>query len=240
MPGYVARPLPDGTGTFLPVGSTIQFQMHYTTTGKAVVDKSKLGIWFHKEKPKHAINGLVWMNRDIVIPAHDKNHSDAAEHTIKRDALLYTLLPHAHFRGKASNFIAYYPDGTEEMLLSVPNYDFNWQTTYILEKPKHIPAGTRIVHKTWWDNSAQNPANPDPTRDVPWGQQSWDEMLFGAGSLRYLTDEEVGGSQSESEAFPNELMRGRHHVRPARVRLARRVIGLAPIFRWCCNHHDSC
>ena len=199
VPGYVARPLPDGTGTFLPVGSTIQFQMHYTTTGKAVVDKSKLGIWFHKEKPKHAINGLVWINRDINIPAHDKNHSEAAEHTIEREALLYTLLPHAHFRGKASNFIAYYPDGTEEMLLSVPNYDFNWQTTYLLEKPKHIPAGTRIVHTTWWDNSAQNPANPDPTRDVSWGQQSWDEMLFGAGSLRYLTDEEVADHKANQK-----------------------------------------
>jgi hypothetical protein len=101
------------------------------------------------------------------------------------------MLPHSHFRGKASQFAAVYPDGTEEMLLSVPNYDFNWQTTYILKEPKYLPAGTKIIHTTWWDNSAQNPANPDPTREVPWGQQSWDEMLFGAISLRYLDDEEI-------------------------------------------------
>ena len=75
------------------------------------------------------------------------------------------------------------------VLLSVPNYDFNWQTTYVLEEPKVLPAGTRVVHTTWWDNSAQNPANPDPNREVPWGRQSWDEMLFGSLRLRYLDDE---------------------------------------------------
>ncbi len=76
---------------------------------------------------------------------------------------------------------------SEELLLSVPNYDFNWQTTYELAEPKRLPAGTKIVHTTWWDNSARNPANPDPTREVPWGEQSWDEMLFGAITYRELT-----------------------------------------------------
>ncbi len=196
VPGYVTRPLPEGTGTLFTAGSTVQFQMHYTTNGKAAVDESKMGIWFHDEAPAHAINGLIWINTKINIPAHSKNHKETAEHTIKGDAILYSLLPHAHFRGKASNFIAYYPDGTEEVLLSVPRYDFNWQTTYIYDEPKFIPAGTRIVHTTWWDNSAQNPANPDPTRDVPWGQQSFDEMLFGAGSLRYLTEEEIAARKT--------------------------------------------
>ena len=191
VPGYVTRPLPDGTGTLLPADATMQFQMHYTTNGKATVDESKMGIWFHDEPPKNEISGLVWINPRINIPAHAKNHSDTAEHTIRKDAILYNLLPHAHFRGKASNFVAYYPDGTEEVLLYVPNYDFNWQTTYILQEPKFIPVGTRIVHTTWWDNSAQNPANPDPSRTVPWGQQSWDEMLFGAASLRYLSEAEA-------------------------------------------------
>ena len=194
VPGYVTRPLPDGTGTLFPAGTTMQFQMHYTTNGKAVVDESKMGIWLHDEPPKHQISGMLWINPRIKIPAHSSNHAESAEQTIKQDAILYSLLPHSHFRGKASNFVAYYPDGTEEMLLSVPNYDFNWQTTYIMSEPKFIPKGTRIVHTTWWDNSAQNPANPDPTREVPWGQQSWDEMLFGAGSLRYL-------SEAESKAY---------------------------------------
>ena len=83
--------------------------------------------------------------------------------------------------------------------MNVPNYDFNWQTSYLLETPKFMPAGTRIVYTNWWDNSAQNPANPDPEREVPWGQQSWDEMLFGVGSLRYLTDEEVADHKADQK-----------------------------------------
>ena len=114
-----------------------------------------------------------------------------SERTIDRDILLYNLLPHAHYRGKASEFRAVFPDGTEEVLLSVPSYDFNWQTTYELSAPRRLPAGTRIVHRTAWDNSVSNPANPDPNRVVPWGEQSWDEMLFGALSYRYLTEAEI-------------------------------------------------
>ena len=99
---------------------------------------------------------------------------------------VYRLTPHAHFRGSASNFVAKYPDGSEEMLLSVPKYDFNWQTTYTLAEPKRLPAGTRVVHSTTYDNSAQNPANPDPNRVVPWGEQSFDEMLYGVVQYRDL------------------------------------------------------
>jgi len=90
-----------------------------------------------------------------------------------------------------------YPDGTEEVLLYVPHYDFNWQTTYELAEPKHLPAGTKIVHTTWWDNSAQNVANPDPTIDVTWGEQSWEEMLFGAVLMRFLDDEEVAALKAK-------------------------------------------
>ena len=115
---------------------------------------------------------------------------ETVERTIPKDALLFNLMPHAHFRGKAANFIAKYPDGTEEMLLSVPNYDFNWQTDYQFEEPKFIPAGTTLVQTGWWDNSAQNKANPDPTAEVTWGEQSWEEMLFGAMLFRFLTEEE--------------------------------------------------
>lgn len=190
VPGYTVRPLPDGTGTLLPAGATIEFQMHYTTTGKATVDESQIGIYFHDEPPAHRINAMILINGRINIPAHAKAHKEFAEQTLKKDAIIYSLLPHAHFRGKASQFSAVYPDGREEILLSVPDYDFNWQTTYLLEEPIVLPAGTRIVHTTWWDNSAQNPANPDPTRDVTWGQQSWEEMLFGAVSLRYLEEGE--------------------------------------------------
>ena len=191
VPGMVAEEYPDRTGTLLPPGAVVVFQMHYTPYGKAVTDRSKFGLYFHDEPPAHMLAGAVLMNTRIRIPPGAKRHSDTAERTFEQDVLVYDLLPHAHYRGTASEFRAFYPDGGEELLLAVPNYDFNWQTTYVLKEPKRLPAGTRVVHRTWWDNSAQNPANPDPTREVPWGRQSWDEMLFGAISYRYLDDEEA-------------------------------------------------
>ena len=188
VPGWVARDLPDGTGTWLPAGATIEFQMHYTTYGKATTDQSRIGIYFHDEPPEHQIETMILANPRIRIPPHAPDHRESAVRAFDSDVMVYSLLPHAHYRGKASEFRAVYPDGREEVLLSVPNYDFNWQTTYELATPKRLPAGTKMVHTTWWDNSARNPANPDPNREVPWGQQSWDEMLFGAVSYRRVTD----------------------------------------------------
>jgi len=201
VPGADADVFPEGTGVLLPAEAIFQLQMHYTTFGKAVTDESRLGLYFHDEPPQHELQATVLMNPRIRIPANTKAHSDSAETVLERDILVYNLLPHAHYRGKASEFRAVYPDGSEEMLLSVPDYDFNWQTTYELEEPRRLPAGTRIVHTTTWDNSAQNLANPDPDREVPWGQQSWDEMLFGAIRWRYAeeaqpTSEELALQQS--------------------------------------------
>ena len=190
VPGAEPREAPDGTGTLLPAGAMIVFQMHYTPYGKSITDRSKLGLYFLDEPPAHELATTALVNTGIRIPPNTKSHRESAERTFTRDILLYSLLPHAHYRGKASEFRAFYADGREELLLSVPSYDFNWQTTYVLDEPKVLPAGTRVVHTTWWDNSAQNPANPDPNREVPWGQQSWDEMLFGSLRFRYL-DEEV-------------------------------------------------
>ena len=189
VPGMVSAEFPDGGGTFLPAGSFIVFQMHYTPYGKAVTDTSRFGLYLHDEPPRHRRRGAVLANTKIRIPPHAKSHSDTAEHTFGKEVLLYSLLPHAHYRAKASEFRAFYPDGRKEVLLSVPNYDFNWQTTYFLKEPKVLPAGTRVVHRTWWDNSTQNPANPDPDREVPWGLQSWDEMLYGAINFRVLDEE---------------------------------------------------
>ena len=129
-------------------------------------------------------------NTRIKIPPHAKNHSESVEQVIPKDAYLYNVMAHAHYRGKAARFVARYPDGTEEVLLNIPNYDFNWQTDYEFEQPKFIPAGTTLVQTNWWDNSAQNAANPDPSIEVLWGEQSWEEMLFGALLYRFLTAEE--------------------------------------------------
>jgi hypothetical protein len=186
----------------LPADAIFQLQMHYTTFGRAVTDHSRLGLYFHDEAPEHQLHTTVLMNPRIRIPANTKAHSDSAETVLERDILVYNLLPHAHYRGKASEFRAFLPDGSEDLLLSVPDYDFNWQTTYELAEPLRLPAGTRIVHTTTWDNSAQNPANPDPDREVPWGQQSWDEMLFGAVRWRYAdtaTGNEVAADESAAE-----------------------------------------
>lgn len=190
VPGAIAEEFPDGTGTLLPADATFQFQMHYTSYGKPATDKSRLGIYFHKKKPKHELDGLVLMNTKINIPAYSDGHTEVTSRVIDKDVLLYSLLPHAHFRGKAMEFRAVYVDGTEDVLLSVPNYDFNWQTDYILEEPKLLPAGTKIVHTTAWDNSETNPANPDASRNVPWGEQSWDEMQFGSITWREVTPAE--------------------------------------------------
>ena len=190
VPGAEARPLPAGTGTLLPKGATIEFQMHYTTSGKAATDHSQIGIYFHDKPPEHKINAMILANGRIKIPPHASNHAEQAIREFKTDVLVYSILPHSHYRGKAARFVAQYPDGSEELLLNVPNYDFNWQTTYLLEEPKFMPAGTKIVYTNWWDNSAQNPANPDPAKTVTWGQQSFEEMIFGAVSYREVQAEE--------------------------------------------------
>ena len=190
VPGSTGSVYPANTGRLLPARSTIRLQMHYTPYGRETTDQSQLGIYLHEEPPLHRLGGRTLINFRFRIPPHTKAHTAKAEHVFKNDVLVYSLLPHSHYRGKASNFVAFYPNGEEEILLSVPNYDFNWQTTYRLETPKILPAGTRLVHSTTWDNSSQNPANPDPNKEVRWGQQSWAEMLFGSVTYRTLTDVE--------------------------------------------------
>ena len=190
VPGAEERPLPDGTGTFFPAGATIEFQMHYTTSGAATTDHSQIGIYFHEQQPEHRINGMILANGRIRIPPFASHHAETAVRTFDKDVLVYSILPHSHYRGKAARFVADYPDGSSEVLLNVPNYDFNWQTTYLLKEPKFMPAGTTITYTNWWDNSAQNLANPDPAKEVRWGQQSFEEMIFGAISYRLVKPEE--------------------------------------------------
>jgi peroxiredoxin len=186
VPGSRGSALPEGTGVLLPKGAVFQLQMHYTTYGKASTDRSRIGLWFHEAPPPHRISGTVLINPRLRIPANTKAHSESASQKLTRDVLVYGFMPHAHFRGKSAEYRAIFPDGREEVLLSVPNYDFNWQTQYQLAEPRRLPAGTTLVSTTTWDNSAQNRANPDPNRVVPWGQQTWDEMLFNTVQFRYL------------------------------------------------------
>ena len=108
---------------------------------------------------------------------------------LQRDTVVTTLTPHMHVRGKDMTYIAHYPDGTSETLLSVPKYDFNWQITYELAQPKLLPKGTRIEVIAHYDNSTANKYNPDPTKDVRWGDQTWEEMMIGFwGTVREVPE----------------------------------------------------
>lgn len=182
-PGRNTTPFPDGSGVLLRAGARLLFQTHYTPNGKAVRETTRVGYYFHPSPPEHRLRLQFMMSRSWTIPPNAAEFTESIEHRFDKPVLLYSVMPHAHLRGKAAKFRALYPDGKEELLLSVPRYDFNWQTVYHFETPKRLPAGTRIAFDMTWDNSARNPANPDPTRPVGWGDQTWEEM--NAGWIRY-------------------------------------------------------
>lgn len=190
VPGYKANWMPRDTGILLPAGAEFTFQMHYTPYGKATTDQSRLGLYFHDTPPTHSLVVTALINFRLRIPPNTKEHSEDVSYVFPDDVLVYGMLPHAHYRGKAARYSAVFPDGREEILLSVPDYDFNWQTFYRFEEPRRFPKGTRITFTMTWDNSVQNPANPDPEKEIRWGRQSWHEMQFGTISFRLLTEEE--------------------------------------------------
>jgi hypothetical protein len=204
-PGKNAIPYPASTGILLRKEAGFRFQMHYTPNGKATTDVTRLGLYFHDKPPKHSLEMSIIYNASLAIPANTKSYSQTLDKVFDRDVMLYSLLPHAHLRGRAAKFTAYYPDGREEILLSVPKYDFNWQPLYVLNPSKLIPAGTRITMDMSWDNSSQNPANPDPGKVVHWGDQTWEEMNVGWFRYRAADDEDrakaaLGASQKRVDA----------------------------------------
>jgi hypothetical protein len=188
-PGNASGHMPQGTGVFVPKGGVYQFQLHYTPYGKKTTDRSKLGLYFADTPPKNFLREQVMANQSISIPANADRHEEHAYFDFWEDATIYTFFPHSHYRGRSSDFKLIYPDGTTETILSVPNYDFNWQRSYRLAEPKQVPAGTRILHSTIYDNSSKNLGNPDPSAVVTWGLQSEEEMLY--GSMSYSWDNET-------------------------------------------------
>ena len=178
VPGNGSRVFPAGTAMRLPKGSSLVFQMHYTTTGKETTDRTKMGLVFAKEPPKMPLSGTALINGALHIPAGAANHRVDAEMTLNRDLLLFSMIPHTHVRGIRWHYEAVYPDGRTEPILSVPNYDFDWQHEYQFARPLELPAGTKIKASAWYDNSPANKSNPDPTKDVWWGDQTWEEMMF--------------------------------------------------------------
>ncbi len=172
------------TGGLLKAGTALALNMHYTTNGRATVDQGRIGLWFYKddEIPSQRKLGecaCIFTNEWTDIPPNDPNFAQVKSITVGYDAYLTGFHPHMHFRGKSMVFEAHYPDGRVEKLLNIARYNYDWQVEYKLVEPKFVPAGTQIVVTGVFDNSSQNRANPDPDRQVPWGEQSWDEMFFG-------------------------------------------------------------
>jgi peroxiredoxin len=179
-PGISPARYPEGAALFVKAGSKIVFQVHYTPNGTPQEDRSYLGLVFAEpNEVKYRVGGGMSANPRFEIPPGASDHVVRARYRIKEDARLVTMTPHMHLRGKAFRYEAVYPDGTQEILLDVPKFDFNWQLRYDLAEPKLLPKGTVLACTAKFDNSEDNLANPNPKEAVRWGDQTWEEMMIG-------------------------------------------------------------
>lgn len=199
VPGTSTMIYPEGVAKRVPAGSELRFQMHYTPNGKAVEEQTRVGFYFADEAPAYEAQVASVANPKIHIPAGAPNHAEYGHRLIRDDITVLGFLPHLHTRGKAFKYELVYPDGNET-LLNIPRYDFNWQLYYRLKEPLHLPVGTTMKVTAWYDNSTSNPANPDPTKDVRWGQQTFDEMLI--GYVEYIVP--VSAGQTETASLSGE------------------------------------
>jgi peroxiredoxin len=198
-PGAEPQIMADNAGAPVPGGGKLTFQMHYTTFGKAVTDKTEVGFYTLKAPPKFIKRSTVIGNFGLYIPAGEARHKETAYVTMPADAYLYTLYPHAHYRGYHVELKEITPDGKEQMLLALPKYDFNWQRDYDPVEPILVKAGTKLVATWVYDNSVHNKSNPDPKRNVTWGEQTPDEMMYFRINYRWA-DETVGHLRNDLEA----------------------------------------
>ena len=205
--GSESQKNPKDVGAYMPVGGAIGFQNHYTPYGKEFNEKSQIALYFYKdgEKPKYVMHNIAIADPSISIGPNEQEHKETAYLEFPKEAILYSAFPHAHYRGRSSDVWIRYPDGKEKMLLAMPKYDFNWQREYSFSEPVKVPAGSKIIVNYTYDNSKRNPANPDSNRTVPWGDQSFDEMLYTA--LRYRWVDET--SDSMKPEYEQALQGGR-------------------------------
>ena len=189
-PGTVPEELEPGQAKLIPAGSDFVLQLHYTPNGKATTDKSHFGLVFAKQPPEERVVTMAVSTNDFVIPAGAADHRVDAEMKVKNDMTLTAMLPHMHLRGKAFEYRVVFPDGRKETLLRVPRYDFNWQLSYYLEEPLFLPKGSLLECSAWYDNSPNNAANPDPSKEVRYGDQSWEEMMFGFFDASFPVEDE--------------------------------------------------
>ncbi|HET9804360.1 MAG TPA: cytochrome c [Candidatus Acidoferrum sp.] len=182
-PGQPPEILRPGQAKLIKAGSDIIFQVHYTPHGHATKDQSRLGIVFAKEPPRERVLTLSATNGTFKIPPGDPNYRVDSSFEVGADVKLSGLHPHMHGRGKDFLYRVVYPSGESKILLSVPHYDWHWQNWYTLEEPIDLPKGSKIDCTAHFDNSPNNPENADPTKEVTWGEQSWDEMMVGFFNL---------------------------------------------------------
>jgi len=198
-PGQSVRVYQPGTALRVPAGATLIIQEHYTANGKTATDRTRVGIKWAKEAPKTEVNVATLQNMNFILPAGASDTRVDAEMTLNQDMTILSVLPHTHMRGKKWEVSAIYPDGRTEVILNVPKYDFNWQTDYVFKQPLTMPKGTKIHTAAWYDNSTANKANPDPKKNVYWGDQTWEEMQFTAitFSTSSAAEKTTGGDQKK-------------------------------------------
>lgn len=179
-PGTAPLLLPDGMAKRIPAGSRLLFVLHYTPVGTVQTDRTSIGLVFaDRQHVRQEVATHLLYDEDLRIPPRAAAHRVEQTWRAPADVLLLAMFPHMHLRGKSFRYEAEYPDGASEVLLDVPAYDFSWQHRYVLAEPKRLPEGTVLRCIAVYDNSAGNPANPNPDAEVRAGKQSWDEMFNG-------------------------------------------------------------
>ena len=178
-PGRVINLVPEDMGVWVPANSLLHLQTHYTPYGRPTTEATKVGLYFYPkgQEPKYPMRTYGLYGTGITIPAGEEYHPELVYADIPKDMLVYGLTAHAHVRGRSTQVSIVYPDGHEEIVLAVPRYDFDWQCEFYLKDPIKVPAGSRIINRWVYDNSTRNAGNPDPKKDVVFGEQTTDEML---------------------------------------------------------------
>lgn len=178
LPGHLAETRPPGYALKIPAGSYLQFQIHYSNRlNRSVTDKTSIGLVFAKEPVEHEVAQYEIWNNLFEIPANDGNHKVRSCYVLDKDVMVVAYTAHMHYRGKSMQTEAIYPDGRHELIFSVPKYDFRWQETYFLKHQYVLPKGTKLVTTAYFDNSVNNPLNPDPSKAIRWGEPSDEEMM---------------------------------------------------------------